>query len=133
MKALGALVFRSTCASSLCQGSLSGSSASSEIVVLEPGWLRHVCCSCEVLGGSVRIEAEQMSWLALFVCHICQMAFFGKSLAKKSPKQHCAAKMFNFLCRLQQIEISRKTKLCCDAPLFPRSCTRQLPGAQMST
>lgn len=86
MKALGALVLRSTCASSLCQDSLSGSSARSEIVVLEPGWLRHVCCSCEVLGGSVRIEAEQMSWLALFVCHICQMAFFGKSLAKKKPK-----------------------------------------------
>lgn len=102
----------------MCWGSLSWSSAKNEIAVIKPGCPRRVWCSCKVLGGWGRIEAKQMSWLAMFVCHICQMAFFGKSAAKKSPKQQNVAKMLNFLSPLQQIEISRKKKCCADRCLF---------------
>lgn len=107
-----------TCASSVCQDSLSGSAAKNETAVIKPGCLRGVGCLCIALGGWVRVEAKQMSWLPMFVCHICQMAFFGKSAAQKSPKQQNVAKMLNFLSPLQETEISRKQKRHADCCLL---------------
>lgn len=74
----------------MCRSSLSRISAKNGIAVIKPGCPRHLCCSCRVLGGWVR--------MAMFVCHIDQMVGFWKVHRKKKEPETTA--------RCQNVELS---------------------------